>query len=66
MAIINQKIGIAELRTRMGCSQNKWLKQRNSLAMSADWDIPDKHHLRENTRDPSFYGGVEQFTAAPK
>ena len=33
--------------------------------MPADCDIPDGHHIRESTRDPSFYGGVEQFTATP-
>lgn len=47
------------------CSRNMWLECRNLLAMSADCDIRDGHYLRENTRDPSFYGGVEQFTAAP-
>jgi hypothetical protein len=57
--------GRSLIRMVDACSRNMWLERRNLLAMSADCDIPDGHHLRENTRDPSFYGGVEQFTAAP-
>jgi len=46
-------------------SRNKWPERRNLLALSTDYDTRDGHYLRENTRDPSFYGGVEQFTATP-
>jgi hypothetical protein len=57
--------GIAPIKSIERSLGNKWPEQRNLLAMATKCDIPDGHHLRESTRDPSFYGGVEQFTATP-
>src|SRR5947209_4564176 len=63
---IRGQTGISPIKIVEVSSRNKCPEQRNLLAMSADCDIPDGHHIRESTRDPSFYGGVERFTATPR